>query len=223
MNSNHNDHHNITSSVRESYNAWAEKYDTCTNLTRDLEKKALIENLSFINFQTCLEAGCGTGKNTEFLATQANELLSIDISEEMLRLAMAKLPYRHITFRQADINLPWTITENYFDLVVFSLILEHIENLEHIFGQAAKTLKMGGYLYLGELHPFKQYSGSKARFETETGTHVVTCFNHHVSDFILAAQKHGFSFFCLNEYFDNDDRANIPRLLTIMFRKSDSI
>ncbi len=42
-------------------------------------------------------------------------------------------------------------------------------------------------MYIGELHPFKQYAGSKARFNTEAGEQVVNCYNHHITDFTDAA------------------------------------
>ena len=80
-------------------------------------------------------------------------------------------------------------------------------------------MKSGGYVYVGELHPFKQYTGSKARFETAEGVQVVTCFNHHVSDFTEAAQKNGFVVETIQEFFDDGDRSTIPRILAILLRK----
>jgi len=75
-------------------------------------------------------------------------------------------------------------------------------------------------VFIGELHPFKQYSGSKARFETSEGVQVVTCFNHHITDFVNAAKNHGFELINIKEYFDDNDTNNIPRILTLVFRKS---
>ena len=77
----------------------------------------------------------------------------------------------------------------------------------------------GTRFYIGELHPFKQYAGSKARFETESGTQVVTCFNHHVTDFIQAANASGFQLILIDEQFDDADRSQIPRILNLLFEK----
>ena len=98
-------------------------------------------------------------------------------------------------------------------------MLEHIELLQPVLEKAAAALKVGGHLYISELHPFKQYNGSKARFETEAGTQVVTCFNHHITDFTGVAEKANMELVSIKEYFDDDDRNNIPRLLTLLFRK----
>lgn len=206
-------------SVQEAYNSWAQQYDSNENKTRDLEARSLRETLAPLSFERCLEIGCGTGKNTVWLMGKAASVTAVDLSEEMLGKAKTKITAAHVQFVQADITQPWSFAATTFDLVGFSLMLEHIELLQPVLQKAAAALKPGGYLYISELHPFKQYNGSKARFETETGTQVVTCFNHHVSDFTDAANANGLQLLSLAEYFDDDDRNHIPRLLTLLFQK----
>jgi ubiquinone/menaquinone biosynthesis C-methylase UbiE len=205
--------------VQQAYNNWAEQYDTNENKTRDLEAKALREMLEERSFNRCLEIGCGTGKNTEWLITKAELVTAVDFSEEMLVKAKAKILSDRVKFVQADINKPWGFQNEWYDLITFSLVLEHIENLDHIFLQASKMLETGGHLYVGELHPFKQYAGSKARFETAEGLQVVNCYNHNVSDFLKAAKKFGLKLLDLEEYFDGDGKGGIPRILTLVFGK----
>jgi SAM-dependent methyltransferase len=204
---------------RQAYNSWAAQYDTNENKTRDLEAKALREVLSTVSFNTCLEIGCGTGKNTEWLLQKAEHVTAVDLSEEMLFKAKEKIKSTCVDFQQADINSEWKFTTRTFDLIGFSLVLEHIENLDHIFKEAYKKLNDDGYVYIGELHPFKQYIGSKARFETEEGIQIVQCYLHHISDFIQSAKKYGLTLITLDEYFDNDDNKSIPRILTLLLRK----
>lgn len=205
--------------VRQAYNIWADQYDTNNNKTRDLEAFALKENLSAIYFNACLEIGCGTGKNTEWLITKANEIIAVDLSEKMLAKAKEKITSDKVIFQEADINHTWAFAAKSFDLVTFSLVLEHIENLDSIFKQAANAIVKGGHVYIGELHPFKQYTGIKARFDTEEGQQSVTCFNHNVSDFTQYAKKHSFEIVTINEYFDNNDRSTIPRIFTLLLKK----
>ena len=205
--------------TQEAYNNWASQYDTNINKTRDLEGKALRTVLSGISFESCLEIGCGTGKNTVWFAEKAGQITSVDLSEEMLAKAKEKITTDKVQFVQADITSSWAFRNQLYDLVSFSLVLEHIENLDHIFKETAAALKPGGHVYIGELHPFKQYAGSKARFETAEGVQVVDCFNHHITDFIQAAKNNGLSLTGINEYFDDDNRNEIPRILTLLFRK----
>lgn len=206
-------------SVEKAYNIWAAQYDTNENKTRDLEAQALRTTLASVAFDDCLEIGCGTGKNTAWLVTKAKHITAVDLSEEMLAKAKEKIVNADVEFIQTDITRNWLFGNRQYDLVTFSLVLEHIEALEPVFAKVAASLKPGGYVYIGELHPFKQYNGSKARFDTAEGTQVVQCFNHHVSDFILAGKKHGLALIDANEYFDDNDRKSIPRVLTILLKK----
>jgi ubiquinone/menaquinone biosynthesis C-methylase UbiE len=205
--------------TEQAYNSWASQYDTNINKTRDLEGKALRSILSAISFKSCLEIGCGTGKNTIWFIENTKQVTAVDLSEEMLVKAKEKINSDKVQFVQADITSSWMFKKQLYDLVSFSLVLEHIENLNFIFNQTAQSLNTGGYVYIGELHPFKQYTGSKARFETENGVQVVDCFIHHISDFIQSAKKHGLAIINIHEYFDDNNRNEIPRILTILLKK----
>ena len=209
--------------TKKAYDIWSKQYDTNDNKTRDLEAKALKLTLGNINFDNCLEIGCGTGKNTEWLLTKVKRITAVDLSEEMLTKARKKINYGNVKFLQADITQGWKFIKDKYDLISFSLVLEHIEDLQHIFKEAADVINPDGYIYIGELHPFKQYLGTKARFETEEGTEVLTCFNHNISDFVHSAKKYGFKVAEINEFFDNDERTNIPRILALLLKNSNSI
>lgn len=205
--------------VKDAYNNWAAQYDTDLNKTRDLEAVSLRQILSNIDFTSCLEVGCGTGKNTEWLAANAKEVVAIDLSEEMLNKARGKTYKGSVSFLQFDMNETWDFTNRQFDVVVFSLVLEHIKDIDNIFNKVSEKIKPGGYLYIGELHPFKQYTGSKAKFETDKGTQLVTCFTHHISDFTKAANKNGFQIILIDEFFDDNDKSSVPRILTLLFKR----
>ncbi|MBX7170647.1 MAG: class I SAM-dependent methyltransferase [Pyrinomonadaceae bacterium] len=206
--------------VQQAYNSWAENYDTVINKTRDVEGKALRKILSEIDFKTVLEIGCGTGKNTEWLLGRAKKLIGVDFSSEMLERAKEKIKNKKAELIQADITKPWNFAKGEFDLVTCCLILEHIENIDFVFEQANSVLKSGGYFYVGELHPFKQFQGSKAKFETGSGIFELDCFVHQVSDFFQASKVNGFSCVELKEWFDEGDQTSTPRILTMLFRKN---
>lgn len=205
--------------VNQAYNIWAEQYDTNSNKTRDLEAIALRTTLPDLEFNHCLEIGCGTGKNTEYLITIAKQVTAVDFSHEMLNRARGKIKAVNVEFIQADITNDWTFLSKPFDLVTFSLVLEHIENLDEIFKKVSNVINPNGFVYVGELHPFKQYTGTKARFDTADGQQMVTCFNHNLSDFTNSAKQHGFEIVDIEEYFDNNDKTSIPRILTLLFKK----
>ncbi|MEJ7827236.1 MAG: class I SAM-dependent methyltransferase [Segetibacter sp.] len=206
--------------TEQAYQIWAEQYDTNDNKTRDLEAEALKETLANISFNNCLEVGCGTGKNTAWLIQKAEHITAVDFSSEMLAKAKEKITSDRVQFKQGDITKSWTFTNSLYDLISFSLVLEHISELDHVFSEAANYLNHNGHIYIGELHPYKQYSGSKARFNAEDGLKVVECFTHNISDFTKTAKKYGLILVEVNEHFDNNNRQKIPRILTLLLRKS---
>src|SRR6185312_2389003 len=193
-----------TMNVKEAYNTWATQYDTNKNNTRDAEAASLRTTPNNISFSNVLEIGCGIGKNTVWFAEKAESVTAVDLSEEMLAIAKQKIKSPKVNFLQADILQPWAFAASQYDLITFSLVLEHIENLEPVFEKVSSALSLNGICYISELHPFKQYSGTKARFDTAEGRTIVDCYNHHISDFVSAANKAGLSLTYLDEQFDDD-------------------
>ena len=206
-------------SIEKAYNIWASQYDSNLNLTRDLDKKCTIETLKNLDFKNVLELGCGTGKNTEWLLNKAERIIGLDFSQEMLHKAKAKIFDKRVLFKKADLTKDWEIENNFVDLITASLTLEHIENLDHIFSQANLKLKKNGLFFISELHPFKQYSGSKAKYETENGVKELEVYVHHISEYIDTAKNNGFQLIELKEWFDESSENEIPRLISFVFKK----
>ena len=204
--------------VQEGYNQWAATYDSVENKTRDLDAHAVQTILGQLSLNKVLEAGCGTGKNTVWLAQKAASLTAMDFSEGMLQQAAAKAGTAGVTFVQADITQRWPFERTAFDLVTCNLVLEHVQHLKPVFAEAARVLKEGGFLFVCELHPYKQYGGSKARFQKDNDTVVLPCFVHHASDYFKAATGAGLQCLQLEEWFDDNDPTK-PRLLSFLFQK----
>ncbi len=201
--------------VEKAYDQWAESYDVMSNKTRDLDLIASKENLDRMSFHSILEIGCGTGKNTEWLSQKGSRLVAVDFSEGMMSIAMQKIADRNIEWKRYDISKPWPLQGISFDLITFNLVLEHVHDLSFVFTEAARRLAKGGVIHISELHPFKQYLGSKARFETEQGAHEPDVFTHHVSDFSKALSDAGLRIKDIKEWFDHEP-SGVPRLLTIL-------
>jgi len=206
-------------SIEKSYNSWAEQYDTNENKTRDLDRKATIETLSKYEFENVLELGCGTGKNTEWLITKAKYIIGLDFSQEMLNKARNKITSDKIRFQQADLKKPWNIENKFADLITCSLTLEHIKDLDFIFNQAYEKIKSGGKFFISELHPARQYLGSKAKYETENGIEELEVYVHHLSEYLQAAERNSFKLVKINEWFDNQPENEVPRLISFVFLK----
>ncbi len=102
--------------VQQSYNNWAEQYDTNDNKTRDLEAIALRKTLSNISFDAVLEIGCGTGKNTAWLLEKAKLVTAIDLSEEMLAKAKEKINHAMLSLYKLILQMNGRLPANYMIL-----------------------------------------------------------------------------------------------------------
>lgn len=199
------------------YNEWAATYDSVENPTRDLEMVACRQTLGPLSFKSVLELGAGTGKNTIWLAEKAAHVTAVELSSEMQAVAKGRIRAENVSFELGDITKSWNFAAYTYDLITFSLVLEHVSDLGFIFENAFRRLTAGGHMYVCELHPFKQYSGSKARFDSNEGVKVLECFTHHISDYMSAARGAGFSLAGFEEWFDDSDRAGVPRLASFLF------
>ncbi len=155
--------------IREAYNHWSDSYDQDRNLTRDLDEQVTRQVLAGWTTGPILEIGCGTGKNTAWLAGLGGQVLALDFSDGMLRRAREKVQAENVTFQAADLTQPWPCRDASVRLVVCNLVLEHIQDLGFIFGQAARVLQAGGRFFVCELHPFRQYQGIQANFQGQQG------------------------------------------------------
>jgi ubiquinone/menaquinone biosynthesis C-methylase UbiE len=203
--------------TKDAYNSWAKTYDTVINKTRDLDALVSQTVLANIKAKRMIELGCGTGKNTPFFLTKCDELLAVDFSKEMLAIAKEKITADTVQFKQADITKKWAFGKA--QLITCNLILEHIEDINFTFEQAAKSLNKKGHFFICEYHSFRQYQGKGARFEQNGKELTVEYFVHHISDFCEAAKRNGFILNDLQEWFDDDNRTQIPRLASFLFQK----
>jgi len=212
------------SEVADAYNEWAESYDIDHNRTRDLAAQALRQaDLSFAN-RNVIEVGCGTGRNTEWLARPAagaTDIVALDFSEEMLARARDHVRDPRVRFIQHDIRATWPLADASADVVIVMLVLEHVELLPPVFAEAARTLSAGGELFICELHPMRQLLGGQAQFtSTQTGERqLVPAFLHNVSDYVNAGLSSGDELVHMGEWRDADALPkDLPRLLSLRFR-----
>ena len=205
--------------IEKAYNSWAKIYDTNHNITRDLDKRSTIETLSKYAFKHVLELGCGTGKNTIWLADRAERIIGLDFSQEMLNIAKVKITNLNVTFQKTDLNKEWDIEDEFADLITSSLTLEHIEDLNHIFRQSNQKLSRNGLFFISEIHPFKQYMGSGAKYETETKSEKLKVFTHNITDYTSSAKSNGFELIEIKEWFDEKSDFTVPRLISFLFKK----
>jgi len=204
---------------QNAYDEWSGTYDADENLTRDLDQRVTLELFSNLQFDSILEIGCGTGKNTIFLAKIGSLVHAVDFSRGMIEKAKDKIQADNVHFSLMDITQRWEFEDQFFDLIVCNLVLEHIEDISSVFGEATRVLQAQGYFFINELHPFRQYEGRKARFSRHEKEIEIEAFVHHVSDLFQAATNSGLTLTRLNEYWHEADQNKLPRILSLLFER----
>jgi malonyl-CoA O-methyltransferase len=205
--------------IQQAYQDWSSTYDQDRNLTRDLDEIFTRETLANLLFDSILEIGCGTGKNTSLLAQIGQHVFAIDFSSGMIEQARAKLSNDNVTFAVADITQRWLCEDRSIDLITCNLVLEHISDLSFIFAQAFRVLRDGGRFFVSELHPFRQYQGTQANFRRNQETIQIPAFVHHISEFIHAGAANNLALLGMKECWHHEDQNKPPRLVSFMFQK----
>ncbi len=210
----------ILPDIQSAYTRGAPSYDTDLNLTRDLDQAVTSRMLGESRYALTVEAGCGTGKNTAFFAGISDTVLALDFSPGMLTVAKQQVRETNVHFEQANLLERWPCANASATLVSCNLVLEHIENIQHVFGEAARVLACNGTFFVSELHPHKQYLGSQARFINEQRIETrIEAFTHHISEFLRAANAAGLQLQDLDESWHAEDTGKPPRLISLLFRK----
>ena len=205
--------------IQDAYADWSITYDSDRNLTRDLDQAVTKETLANRRYHTVFEVGCGTGKNTALLAQLGERVCALDLSAAMLDQAKRKIQSDRVLFAIADLTKAWPCKTASVDLIVCNLVLEHIRDLSVIFSEAYRALVAGGQFFVSELHPFRQYQGTKAKFQRGQKTIEIPAFVHHLSDFTESAAKNRLSVHSFREWWHEADQNKLPRLVSFLFEK----
>lgn len=215
--------------VARAYDAWATTYDADVNATRDLDAAVLRRVPLAVSAADVVELGCGTGKNTAWLAERARSVVAMDFSGGMLAKARARLAAldagaeRQVRFVEHDLRARWPLVDGSADVIVGNLVLEHVADLPFVFGEAARVLRAGGALFLCELHPERQRRGGQAHFvDGISGTRTcVPAFRHSTAEYVNTGIAAGLQLRQLDEWLEAgapDDAP--PRLLSVLFEKA---
>ncbi len=96
--------------------------------------------------ETSLDIGCGDGNYLRFLQNYTSRIFGSDYN--ITRLIRAQKQIAHATLFLADI-LNFPVSNNYFDIIYFNHVLEHITDDKTALDSIYKSLKPGGLLILG--------------------------------------------------------------------------
>ena len=133
--------------TREGYGRWAQWYDDPGNELLEIEGPIVRQILDGLPPGVALDAACGTGRHTAYLASLGHPVIGVDSSSEMLAVARRKVP--EAEFVEADLHhLP--VADDSVDLVVCAIALSHVPDLAPVFAEFVRVLRLGGHLVVSD-------------------------------------------------------------------------
>lgn len=123
-----------------------------------LDKPATISLIPDIYGKNVLDAGCGPGLNSQWLAEHGAKVIAVDASPKMVKYTKKRLG-NQIKVKVHDLRNPLVfIKDNTLDLVLASLVLDYIEDWIPVFNDFHRILKEKGILVFSVGHPFIDFS-----------------------------------------------------------------
>jgi SAM-dependent methyltransferase len=176
-------------STRDGYAGWATTYDDGSNQLIDLEQPIVREILDGLPPGIALDAACGTGRHSAYLAALGHTVIGVDASPEMLAVARRKVP--DAEFREGDIHeLP--LPAGSMDLVVCALALSHFPDLDGVLTELVRVLRPGGHLVLSDLRGLIGEVGLPLIKPAPDGSFgYMPVWIHRTSDYLAAALRLG--------------------------------
>lgn len=146
--------------VKSEWNSMATAYELFNNSADSysyaIEWPCIQELLPDLRGKSVLDFGCGTGIFTFLLEKYyPSKLVGIDLSDEMLKLALAKAKEKHscAQFILGDANQLASYFDEPFDLVFSSTTTHYLTNLVELFDNVKRVLKEDGTCILSVIHP----------------------------------------------------------------------
>ena len=167
--------------LKKHYREWADGYDSDlkdwgyaypSKVKQILEKYITVKKGSKI-----LDAGCGTGYVAEVLkALRYNNIVGIDYSKDMLRVARSKKIYKKLVCE--SLSKKTSLKGNQFDLVICTGVLTSGHVGPSSIKELIRLTKPGGYLILSISEKIFSKLGFKRELEKDRMSTIISNYQN---------------------------------------------
>jgi SAM-dependent methyltransferase len=188
--------------VADGYTAWAPTYDSIDNALIRAEEKLVASATHDLPVGTALDAACGTGRHSEWLAAAGHDVTGIDATPAMLDIARERVP--SATFEIGDLtDLP--VESGAFDFAICALALAHLPDPEPAVAEIARAVRPGGRIVLTDAHPTFVLIQGQAVFPSEGALAFVRNYAHLHGTWLAAFRAVGLDVIgCLEAPMESD-------------------
>jgi SAM-dependent methyltransferase len=182
--------HYETVPVRVGYAAWAPTYEDTVHDAMDLALLERLERVRWPRVGRAADLGCGSGRTARWLRSRGDfPIDGVDFTPEMLDLARTRGLHERLV--ESDVRAT-TLDAAAYDLVVCSLVDEHLPELAPLYAEAGRLLGPGGAFVLVGVHPFFLMAvGMPTHFDTPAGPVAIETHLHLPGEHVAAARDAG--------------------------------
>ncbi|MEG8180272.1 methyltransferase domain-containing protein [Nocardia terpenica] len=182
-----------TVDVATGYDGWAPTYEQTVMDEMDLALLDRLRHPRWSKVRRAADLGCGTGRTGAWLRGHGTtEIDGVDLSAGMLERARERGV--HATLAQGDVR-DTGLASGAYDLVISSLIDEHLPELAPFYAEAHRLAAPGGTFVLVSYHPqFMMVTGMPTHYTGASGeplaisTHL-HLFSEHVNAGVAAGWR----------------------------------
>jgi ubiquinone/menaquinone biosynthesis C-methylase UbiE len=166
------------------YDLWAQNYDLQPgNLMLDMDEAIFSELFNEIDAKSknIADIGCGTGRHwTKILLKQPAKLTGFDVSLGMLNRLKEKFP--DADAHHINNNLLSEIPDSSVDIIISTLTIAHIEDVNEALHAWCRILKQTGDIIITDFHPNALAFGAKRTFNHHKTSISIQNYVHYVSE-----------------------------------------
>ena len=193
------------------------------------------KQLGDVSGKVILDLGCGEGGYSRELARKGAIVTAIDCSENVINYCISKAEEEqlNISYHLRNSNDLYDISNEFFDIVLSSMMLMDCEDFEGTIKEITRVLKPSGKLFASVCHPCFHLSGGIGRqriFHHNTDKEVVVSNYYHptewevplpsgnvkviwrhrtIEDYVKTFIKCGLTITDLNEPIPTDEQAAV--------------
>jgi ubiquinone/menaquinone biosynthesis C-methylase UbiE len=175
----------------EAYDLWAPGYDNQSgNLVLDLDEEIFSSFLADFEIEnkSVVDVGCGTGRHWKAIMEKSPaKLIGYDVSAGMLNELKKKFPQAETHLLNND--LLTGLANSSHDLIISTLTIAHIENIDDAFREWDRVLKPGADIIITDYHPEILAKGGKRTFQHDNKTMIVQNFIHSLEMLRVIAKQ----------------------------------
>lgn len=176
-------------SITKTYDAWSKTYDSPNNMLFFMERNHLLKMAGDVKNKKVFDSGCGTGRWAVKFSRRRAKVFGQDISSGMIRKAKLNSKGLKIEYKVGSLNRIKFPT-SYFDVIINSLVLNHIKNIGTVFKELSRVLKKNGIIIISTINPFTSMDVVGPRFEYKGKEYWIPSYTHSFEELFKCFKKY---------------------------------